>query len=365
MNIKFLIPFAFVLVSIFSFTQNFPAQKLISGGKPKRIEFANFGESYCVNLTNKFSVCKIRNPDDESLGKFIIQNDGKILGETDAPVNPVGSGGDSFFAYRGDLDKDGSSEIVIASLETVGNGMGIAYYNVHIFRDPIKFGFQTPLTFPIEDFGEKGNFIYEPKRNETQILVTYWQYRDDIDLKRGNGMYLHGSWFRYRDGLLEPVFDKPTLARRFLYSFGSEVKNSENNTFLPYLYLKSRNTHKLKINPRPTEKITSVQNGVIENYKEKTHQFGSFEKRNVFVRLDSGELIEGVFYDTRLLGETYTEKSKKRIIISDFGFFRQRFLVPFDFSPLLVNKNLVGKKVRIEEFNRFDRNFAQLWFLEK
>ncbi|MDQ4121039.1 MAG: hypothetical protein M3209_06300 [Acidobacteriota bacterium] len=362
---KFIEVLALLLVSIFFFAQNSDARKLFSGGKPKEVIIAGFDVAFCVNLSQKFRVCKTRiyDPDEVS---FLIQKNKKTIGTIDATFSAF-SEMDYFWAYRGDLDNDGSSEIVIASLELISNGMGISTYDVHIFRDPTRFGFQKPLTFPIQDFGEKGNLVFNAGKNETQILVTYWKYRDDIDRKRGNGMYLHGTWFRYKNGLLEPVFEKPTLARRLLYSFINEMYESQNISYAPYSWLKSKNTHRLKENGKINDKLIAVVSGTIENYQETVSQYRYPDKRTFTLRTDSGDTIDCLFWSPDIDYEEDSEnKYKDKLIVSNYGFSRRKFLVPFNFSLFTLFPEINGKRVRLEtRLDEYDDKYTQLWFLDK
>ncbi|MEP6901803.1 MAG: hypothetical protein ABJA66_08640, partial [Actinomycetota bacterium] len=168
MKSKKLIALAFVLAGVLFFNANLHAQKLISGGKPKKSEVEGFDKADCANLPNKFRVCKVF---DEAAWKadFVIQKEKKTLYKFDAP-DYAGINGDDFWAYYGDLDKNGSPDIIVSALANITNGLGVKTYDINIFRDPVKNGFQKPFTFPIEEFGEKGNFIFDTKKKETQIL---------------------------------------------------------------------------------------------------------------------------------------------------------------------------------------------------
>jgi hypothetical protein len=367
MKLKQLIALAFILAGVLFFTQNLKAQKLFSGGKPKETQVDLYGDAYCVKLSGNYRVCKGSNIEDENLTHFIIQKNKKTLGTIDAPLF-ASSGYEDFRAFRGDLDKDGFSEIVIASQVTIGNGLGIAYFNIHIFQDPLKFGFQKPFTFPIEDFDEKGNFIYDPKHNEMQILVSYWRERNDIDVKRGSGMYLIGSWFRYRKGQLEPVFDKPMLARRLLYSFANERNDcSFTKSCSPFSWLKSKNTHKFMQNPPSVDKKISTQIGTVEKYEQIAGVDDPIAERKLSVRLDSGKLLECLFWTPDVDYQIeYEKKYADKFIVSDYGFAYHRFQVPFDFELSAVLKKVEGKKVELETFlDEFNRKQTKIWFFGK
>jgi hypothetical protein len=367
MKNKQLTALALLLASVLFFAQSMPAQKLVSGGKPNLTQVDLYRDAYCANLSSNYRVCKGRNTEDENLTHFIIQKNKKTLGKIDAPYF-AGSGTEDFWAFRGDLDKDGFSEIVIASQVTISNGLGIAHFDIHIFQDPLKFGFQKPFTFPVEDFGEKGNFIYDPKRRETQILVSYWQYRNDIDPKRGSGMYLIGSRFRYRNRRLAPVFDKPMRARRLLYSFADERGDcSFTKSCSPVTWLKSKSAHKFMQDPPPVDQRISTRIGTVEKYEQISAEDDPIAGRKLSVRLNSGELIECVFWTPDVQYKIEYEKtSADKLIVSDYGFAYHRFLVPFDFELSAVFKKVEGKKVELETFlDEYNRKHTKIWFFGK
>ena len=150
LKVKVLIKTAFFLAIGLLFIENLQAQRLISGGKPRESDVEGFDKSFCVNLSNDFKVCKSANYELEET-KFLVLKNNKILTTTDAPYfSAACCGMDDFWAYHGDLDKDGSQEIIISSLEGISNGMGICSYSIHIFRDPTKFASEKPFTFPVE-----------------------------------------------------------------------------------------------------------------------------------------------------------------------------------------------------------------------
>lgn len=340
---------------LFSF-EKMHAQKLISGGKPQKANIEIFDKATCVNLPKEFRVCKVFS-EREWKFEFVIQKLKRTLYKFDTP-SYAGIEFDDFYAYYGDLDKSGSPEIVISELDTVSNGLGVRYYNVHIFRDPLKIGFQKPFTVPIQEFGEKGNFIYDSKNNETQILVTYWSWFDNLDPKRGYGTYLVGKWFRYKNGLLEPVLNKPTLARRLLYSFADERNDTDKNPFIPYKWLKSKNTHRFFAEPDDDSKFLGQQTGVIEKYFEDDLKY----ERYISIKLDSGVTVE-----TKLNYSVYGyEEKNSKIPITDLGLWKNKFVFPFWFSPNSIFADFRGKKVKLETFqDEYNRLYGKIWLLEK
>ena len=215
MKVKFLIVLTFLLASIFFLVINAEAKRLkqITERYEAKIEGYGiddykFGKTNCVDFTKEKRVCKGYKSDDGVM-YFIIQKNQETIITWQHPIG-TGSYTEDFHVYYGDLDKNNLPELVVVSNVNTSNGLGVTQANIYISSEPLGKDLRKPLVFPIEEFGERGNFIFDSKRNETQILVTYWSSFDNLDKKRGYGTYLVGKWFRYRNGLLEPIFGKPT-----------------------------------------------------------------------------------------------------------------------------------------------------------
>lgn len=330
------------------------AQRVTSGGKPKKASVEGYDEAFCVNLSGHFRVCRaLRRESGET--RFLIEKGGKTLSVVEAPYPAACCALEDFWAYRGDLDKDGSPEVIIAALIGISNGMGISTFEINIFRDPVRSGGQKPLSFTLEEWGENGNLIFDTKRNETLVLVTHWQWFDNLDLKRGEGMYLTGKWFRYKDGLLAPAYEKPTLARRLLNSFADERNRTGTDPRTPYLWLKSKNSHRFFSQPKERAKLIAVRSGIITDLK--SYEYGS---RGFTIQLDSGTLIE-----TQMGYNHRSGKDGDRYNVTDFGLSKQRFVFPFDLGPEVVVKSIVGRKVRLETYlDQYDYQYSQIWLLD-
>jgi hypothetical protein len=344
MKRKYFVTLALSLASLFFFVETIHAQKLTTGNHPKETNINGFDYSLCVEFSNQLQVCKAANYESGET-EYLVQNDNKVLAKTIAPYFSLACCEmKDFHAYYGDLDKNGSNEIIIASLEGVSNGLGVSYFNIHIFQEPLTLQ-QKPLTFPIQDFGKKGNFIYDKEANETFILVTSWDNYQTLDPNRGWGTYLVGRWFRYRNGTLLPVFEKPMLARRLLYSFAHERNTAQGNgsQLIPYLWLKNKYTHKFFGEPKEQSKPILVINGTVKKYEE---TFDHPDGNSLFIELDNSEVVTANKIDK-------------------FGILPQRFVLPYQFSPLSIYKNIEGKKVRIETFKgEYGDEYSYLWFVE-
>lgn len=352
-----LFPIAFCLIALATVAS---AQKLIKGSEPTQTDLPGYLDAYCSSVPKSFRICRVRTTEDGD-AQFLFLEGETTIRHTEAPFwSTAGTDPENFFSYRGDLDNDGSKEIVLVSQDGVGNGMGISYSTVHIFNGR-TMGHQEPITFSIEEFGDRQNFIYNPRTRQTEILISYWDSYESIDRKRGWGMYLIGKWFQYRNGKLERIPQRPTLARRFLDSFARQRNNIDFEDRRPYLWLSDRRAHRIFREPDEMTKPIRVRYGTIEQETPGNPEVGI---RLVIVSRD-GQAITGMInapYDM--------EKNEVKINITAVGDFRSRYLYPITRSGIqklsVFTDPVIGQKVRLETYKReFGGEFTKMWFIDR
>lgn len=358
---KFVLASVAALVLFFGNDAN--AQKLVPGKQPLKTMVAGYQEAFCSQLDGGLSVCKAL-ASDKGDADFVVLRSGQLAGRFAASDwSSIAITPDSFFTYRGDLDVDGSPEIVVVSLENVSQGMGVPYSRAYILDGRTLGGDRTPLSFTIQEFGAGENFVYDPAAGRTNILLSYWAEYASIEPKRIPGVYLIGKWFRFRGGKLEPVLDKPTLARRFLNSFAAERDNGwfENRT--PLHWLTDRRANRLTREPDELTKPTSIRTGKIKNCKMVTSPDGNsvtFE-----FDLNDGRAVSGKING----GPVRNDGSDNVLSIKSFGLWKQRFTYPLswsmEFDPTVYFDSLVGSRVRIETFTtEHGGEFSKVWLLD-
>ena len=350
------------IVIIFSLISATNAQKLVSGGKPKRFKSADGLKAFEIKFPGGVFVRKVdrENEDDEN-GKFSVGKNGSEFGSIDASIDAASSI-DNFYAFYGDLDKNKSAELAVVDFDGQSNGLGVSYYSVSIFPDFETKGFQTPLTFSTEEFGEKGTFVYDAKANETLILITDFNGLDNISKK--DGTYFVGRYFRYQDGLLKPAADKPILARRYTNSFQSERLRTYENPLRPFLWLSSPNTQKLRNDPEFSVKPLTSQTGTIEKYEEIKSDVKSEDgevtdsvyTEQITVKLDSGETKIIILSEN---SNNPTQTDDRKIHPEIFGISPANISLPKGFSPISVFGKLEGRKVIINSYPAFDFDEAK------
>lgn len=346
--------FLILLMSSLAVSSN--AQKLVSGGKPKVFKTPNGVKAYEIKFPGGVFVRKIdRENDDQQNGKFSVGKNGGELGTMEGSI--VGASSvDNFYAFYGDLDKNKSAELVVVDFDGQSNGLGVSYYSVSIFPDFETKGYQTPVSFRTEEFGEKGSFVYDAKTNETLILVTDFNGLDNISKKEGT--YFVGRYFRYQNGLLKPAADKPILARRYTNAFEKERFRIEGNPLRPFLWLSSPTTQKLRNDPEFSLTPVSSQTGVIEKYEEIKSEVkdengevaDTVYTEQITVKFDSGET------KTIVLSENSSNPSQsddRKIYPEIFGVSPVNVSLPKGVSPTTVFGKLEGKKITVNSYPPF------------
>ena len=331
------------------------AQGLKKGTNPAETSIST-SAAFCSDLSGGFRVCRVRLSEDDD-AEFQVQRSGVTLAKIDADFwSNIAVEPKDFFAYRGDMDRDGASEIVLVSLNGVSQGMGVTYATAYIFDGRTLEKGKPPISVPIEEFGDRENFIYDRKTGRTNVLITYWRNYDSIEPKRQPGVYLIGKWVSYRNGRLQPMLTRPTLARRFLNSFAAERDNGwfENRT--PFTWLKDRRTFQLAREPKTNAKLLKTEFGKITSYREPDGEGSEFA-----IRLDGGEAIL-----TRLAPFVSGESNLRT---ESIGIWSRQILYPNPRSGGLrlfaFAEKIEGRRVRVETYKpEYGDEFMRIWFLD-
>jgi len=145
---------------------------------------------------------------------------------------------DSVEVLSGDLDGDGSVEIVVPILMSSGNGMGVSYWSV-LAVSPSGTGWYGD-TVEVEDYNTNGSWVAPAGEKGCDLLETKWVWH--YDASRGAGLYLTAAWLRFSSNDFEPRADRPILRRRYLGSFEAERGRTATTTG-PFSWLLSPQAH--------------------------------------------------------------------------------------------------------------------------
>ncbi len=336
-------------------------QRLAQGSKPRAESVPGFSEAFCSELSGKFRVCKVKTTEGGD-AEYVVENGSATTNKIPAPYwMSAGAPPDGFFTYRGDLDVDGRPEVVLVSLEGVSNGMGVTYSTAYIFDGASVGSSSKPISFSLQEFGASENFIFDRASQRTEILISYWAEYSSIEPKRRPGVYLVGKWFRYRAGKLEPVLEKPTLARRLLNSFAAERDNTWFENRRPFTWLKDRRTHKLFREPDETTQPVRTETGTISKFIERPSENDAASEFEFTT--GSGTVIKG-----KLRGDWKPEDGKA-LEIKAIGLWKERYLYPLswsmDFSSSAFLDRVEGRRVRLETYKPENGGeFSKVWLLD-
>jgi len=332
------------------------AGRLRPGTVPKEADFPNYEGAVCSELDGDYRICKVMLTYEGDAEYEVFHKD-KMVNSFKAPFwSTADAAPEDFWTYRGDLDNDGSREIVLVSGEGVSNGMGVTYLTVHILSDPMMLGNKTHVKFPLKEFGADQNFIFNPKNKRTEILVTYWADSNSLDPRRGWGTYLFGKWFRYDKGKLKPILSRPIRARRFLNSFARIRDNGSFPNRYPYKWLSSLNTHRFYDEPMPKDVTLHTKcTGTVSNYNADTGDMA--------IACDDGTTLDATLNQENV--------SDTLSFIEKLGFWRSKYRFPTGFDPLSVVDAVLNRRVRVEICKPNGEEYvpgsesATLWFLDR
>jgi hypothetical protein len=244
---------AFVLilsVNVCAFCQ----QRLSKAKAPEPATVSGYSRAHCAALPNGVRICKCIS---EAEDVFVAEKGGQIKGKW--PTTAAYGETSDFDVLVGDLDGDGAKELIVANHDGSSQGMMVSYWTISIF--PGLENFERALVFSVEEYGSFGTFVQV--RGGVQILATKWIWSKALRGRRGVGLYLTGRMWRYQDGRLLAVANRPLMARRYLNSFERERAQTEDSPYIPYSWFKSPQAETRRIDPLIDYRVKESLEGVI------------------------------------------------------------------------------------------------------
>jgi hypothetical protein len=127
---------------------------------------------------------------------------------------------DRFEIIKADLDRDGNRENILATWDSLGNGMGVHTWTVRVFS--ANWQLISPA-YEVKDWGPSA-IIKSQKSNRCEIAITSWV---EDSSRRNIGIAFEARFVSLVNGALRPSTDMPILRRRFTNNF----QNQRNETF--------------------------------------------------------------------------------------------------------------------------------------
>lgn len=318
--------------------------KKASAPQPEVLNGYNRG--HCVSVTRQLRVCK-QISDERDV--FVIEKDGTEVGTWPA-TSSMGETSD-FEVLRSDFNHDGLSELILANHDGTSNGLGVDYWTITIFPDTNFTPGVEPLTFSVEEYGTQGTFVAD-NHARLSILATRWVWTKDPKGKRDVGLYLVGHWWRYESGQLVPQLNRPTLARRYLFSFANERGETSGTDQVPYRWLKNPRTERLQ-HEQVTGASFRTETGIIEDVSAVTK---TESERNVKIsfRTNAGTTVT---YNYPTLA--YAENSQSTL---DFlGDGASGRIYPIRYFPARIDSWLKGRRATLRTYGDEPRAEKILW----
>ena len=230
---------------------------MVKASLPSPADVTGYHKAHCVSLNQRIRICKGLS---DSENAFVLEKDGTRVGTW--PVMTFLGETSDFEVLQGDLDADGSRELIVANRDSTSNGLGVNVWTISIFSASDVNSFRPPLTFSVEEYGSSGTFVSNGRG--VRILATRWLWAKDPKGRRGDGLYMTGQWWRYSRGELIPLSNQTIVARRYLESFAVERGRTEKNPAIPLKWLSGPKAERLRFDPILASR-KSLTEGLITN----------------------------------------------------------------------------------------------------
>jgi hypothetical protein len=177
-------------------------------GDQFQVDVPGCDDAYCVNTSTSSQVCACLISKESGTTQMTYKRNGGVVLQWKTNIYPpaIASG---LRVDTADLNGDGKNELIIATLISASNGMGIESWEVSVISNDRRSN-----SVVVEDYGIMGYFSSDDK--QCRLLVTRWI--EGWDPEKGNGLYLAGRWFQLYDHSLEYSNNRPVIKRRYLNS---------------------------------------------------------------------------------------------------------------------------------------------------
>jgi hypothetical protein len=255
---------------------------------------------------------------------------------------------DMFDVRVGDLDGDGSDELVIADHLATSNGMAVTEDNV-IIVSAYSTAARSSLSFSVQEYchecGE-GTFVRRAGRPGVWIFATEWMRSTALDPRRGSGNYVVGRWLRYSHGKL--IREPGVLVRRLLNGFDRERSESRPDT--PYSWFVNGKGQSPTIDPAMGDgRVIQSLSGVVERIPAPDPAQSGY-----VIRLDTGQRTEFTF-------RTVSTPNAAAQLFDHVGLSANGQILPLGVSEANVLGNVIGHKARIDTYRDGEGEQRVLW----
>jgi hypothetical protein len=197
----------------------------VCGKEVAKFETATVSEcvrSLCVNaLQIKARICAcLKNEDTGEVKLSILRGDETVVASSSTQVMPPTFEPHSLRLEVGNYAGDGSAQLLLAVKNSYGNGMEVEGWSVMRVN---AHGFAPPLD--VSDYGVMSFTTAARSGGRCRMLSSSWTAGSDP--KRGEGLYIVGSWYDLGVEGFSPTDKRPILSHRYLYSLENERAKSK------------------------------------------------------------------------------------------------------------------------------------------
>lgn len=194
--------------------------------RPDSANLPGCARSWCAELPDGRRVCSCQG---DTAASLRLEAQGRTVREWSADWTYMEPS--YFMAMATDLDGDGRAEVVVDQLEAISNGLGVEAHRITIV-DGANPG-AAPVQVSVNDARLTGSFVRPAAGGACRLVATTWGPL--MDTRRGEGVYLVGTWMTYAGGAVRHDPDRPVVVRRLLDSF-----TREDDPAAPFAYLRDR-----------------------------------------------------------------------------------------------------------------------------
>lgn len=184
----------------------------------------------CAAYSDASKICKCRT-DIESTECLLYSMNGSSIKQL-ATIPNWPTMDSAFLVSTADVDSDRQQEIIIATMEVIGNGLGIQAWSVYVLKNEVLSEPMYVCDYPVLSY-----WVKETGTQQCFFLSARWE--EGAEAVRGGGLYLWGSWYRYANMHFEPIVERQVVRRRYLYRFEKERSDAmSQNPPKPLLWFK-------------------------------------------------------------------------------------------------------------------------------
>ena len=264
---------------------------------------------------------------DDVAGAVVVTRAGRETARWAAPVPGLFQDVRVFRTSRG---------LVVAVLDAIANGLGVASWTVHVVLD----GERAPAySFSVDEFGRSGGSFATSGRR-TALWVTEWTDMPDPAGRRKRGLYLVGRPYTLEAEGLVPANELPIRARRLLAGFERAFVEGRGEV---RDWLADRRAETLRVDPALVGRAQTTRGQATSAAWDAS---GFDEALVVTIRTDDGRTVT-VRSDAPAFTHVGADATGR--------------LWPAGYRPADASAWLVGRRVRLEARTNEYSTYGVLW----